>query len=211
MNQKINYDLSESLKNQIIWNDFRNGSKEALKVIYEENYSSLYYYGIKFVQDIEIVKDIIQELFVELIDSGTRLSSTDNIRFYLLKALRNKLINQLSHQSRFVQADSKSVEFNFFDSVENQLIQAEVEVEIQNQVRSAVKKLSDKQQEIIYLRFYNDLTYSEIATIFKVEMQTVRNLMSRAINALKDDLRDEFGKSLILMFLKISHLQKVWS
>lgn len=211
MNQKINYDLSESLKNQIIWNDFRNGSKEAMKLIYEENYSSLYYYGIKFVQDVEIVKDIIQELFVELIDSGTRLSKTDNIRFYLLKALRNKLINQLSYQSRFVQADSKSVEFNFLDSVENQLIQAEVEVEIQNQVRSAVKKLSDKQQEIIYLRFYNDLTYSEIATIFKVEMQTVRNLMSRAIHSLKDDLRDEFGKSLILMFLKISHLQKVWS
>lgn len=202
--------MSESLKNQIIWNDFRNGSKEAMKLIYEENYSSLYYYGVKFTSDIEIVKDIIQELFLELIDSGTRLSNTDNIRFYLLKALRNKLISHLSHQSRFVQTDSKSVEFNFLDSIENQLIKTEVEVEIQNQVRSAVKKLSDKQQEIIYLRFYNDLSYPEIATIFKVEMQTVRNLMSRAIHSLKNDLQDEIGKSLILMFLKIPRLKKNW-
>lgn len=202
--------MSESLKNQIIWNDFRNGSKEAMKLIYEENYSSLYYYGVKFTSDIEIVKDIIQELFLELIDSGTRLSNTDNIRFYLLKALRNKLISHLSHQSRFVQTDSKSVEFNFLDSIENQLIKTEVEVEIQNQVRSAVKKLSDKQQEIIYLRFYNDLSYPEIATIFKVEMQTVRNLMSRAIHSLKNDLQDEIGKSLILMFLKIPRLKKKW-
>ena len=181
-----------------------------MKLIYEENYSSLYYYGVKFTSDIEIVKDIIQELFLELIDSGTRLSNTDNIRFYLLKALRNKLISHLSHQSRFVQTDSKSVEFNFLDSIENQLIKTEVEVEIQNQVRSAVKKLSDKQQEIIYLRFYNDLSYPEIATIFKVEMQTVRNLMSRAIHSLKNDLQDEIGKSLILMFLKIPRLKKKW-
>lgn len=197
--------MSESLENLVIWNDFKRGSKEALKLIYEENFSSLYYYGKKFTSDSDLVKDLIQELFVELIDSSSRLSMTDNIRFYLLKALRNKLTSQLLNQSKFVNVELKSVEFNFLESVENQLIKNEIDVEIQNKVRSAVKKLSDKQQEIIYLRFYGNLSYQQIAEIFKVEMQTVRNLMSRAIHSLKDNLTVENSKSLILLMLKISH------
>lgn len=194
--------MSEGLKNQIIWDDFRKGSKDALKFIYEENYSSLYNYGLKFTLDKELVKDLIQELFVELIDSGLHLSSTDNIRFYLLKALRNKLTSQLSKILKYTDSDVKSSEFSFWDSIETQLIKKEVEAELQLQVSNAIKKLSDKQQEIIYLRFFNEISYQEIAKLFDVEIQTVRNLMSRAIKALRDDLHNGISKSLILMILR---------
>jgi len=194
--------MSESLKNQIIWDDFRKGSKDALKFIYEENYSSLYNYGLKFTSDKELVKDLIQELFIELIDSGLRLSTTDNIRFYLLKALRNKLTSQLSKILKYTDSDVKSSEFSFLDSIETQLIKKEVEAELQLQVSTAIQKLSDKQQEIIYLRFFNEISYQEIAKLFDVEIQTVRNLMSRAIKTLRDDLHNGISKSLILMVLR---------
>ena len=194
--------MSKSLKNQIIWDDFRKGSKDALKFIYGENYSSLYNYGLKFTSDNELVKDLIQELFVELIDSGLRLSTTDNIRFYLLKALRNKLTNQLSKILKNTHSDVTSSEFSFLDSIESQLIKKEVEVELQLQMSNAIQKLSDKQQEIIYLHYYNNISYQEIAKLFEVEIQTVRNLMCRAVKTLRDDLFIKFGKSLILMVLR---------
>jgi RNA polymerase sigma factor (sigma-70 family) len=197
-----NGSVLEEIKNKIIWDEFRNGSKIALSFIYEENYSSLNYYGLKFTTDKELVKDLIQELFVELIDSGLNLSSTDNIRFYLLKALRYKLTNHITRISKYTHTDLRILEFSFLDSIENQLIKKEVETDLQVKMKNAICKLSEKQQEIIYLRFFNDLSYTEIAKLFGVEMQTVRNLMSRAIKTLKDDLNNGIGKSLILMVLR---------
>ncbi len=194
--------MPESLKNQIIWDNFRKGSKEALETIYEDNYASLYHYGIKFSQDKDLIKDLIQELFIELIDSGSRLSKTDNIRFYLIKALRNKLIRQLSENSKFSNKLEESAIFNLIDSIESQLIKIEVEEQLKKQIITAIKKLSVKQQEIIYLRFYKDLSYHEIADLFNVEIQTARNLISRAIKLLKEDFQNNnTGNNLILFVL----------
>ena len=197
--------MSENLKNQIIWNEFRNGNIDALEIIYEDNYATLYHYGMKFSRDNDLIKDLIHELFIELIDSGSRLSKTDNIRFYLLKALRNKLLKHLSESSKFSSKLEESTEFNLIDSIESQLIKKEVEEQLENQVITAIKKLSIKQQEIIYLRFYNDISYPEIAVLFDVNIQTVRNLMNRAINSLKEDLRsNNLSKHLILFVLNLS-------
>lgn len=197
--------MSENIKNQIIWDEFRKGSKEALETIYEDNYSSLYYYGLKFSQDKDIIKDLIHELFFELIDSGERLSRTDNIRFYLLKALRNKILRQLAETSKFSNKLDENVGFDMVGSIESQLIKEEIEEYLQNHILTAIKKLSVKQQEIIYLRFYNDISYQEIAVLFDVNIQTVRNLMGRAIKSLKDDLNNNnISKNLILFILNLS-------
>ncbi|OFY92569.1 MAG: hypothetical protein A2491_17745 [Bacteroidetes bacterium RIFOXYC12_FULL_35_7] len=197
--------MSEKLKNQIVWDEFRKGSKIALETIYEDNYASLYHYGQKFTQDNDLIKDLIHELFIELIDSGSRLSRTDNIRYYLLKSLRNKLLRQLSEKLKFTNKLTGSADFNLVDSIESQLIKNEVEEQLRNQVTTAIKKLSVKQQEIIYLRFYSDISYQEIATLFDVNIQTVRNLMSRAINSLKEDLQNNnLSKHLILFVLNCS-------
>lgn len=197
--------MSESLNNQIIWDDFRKGSKVALETIYEDNYASLYHYGLKFTRGDYLVKDLIHELFIELIDSGSRLSKTDNIRFYLLKAFRNKLLKNISEKFKYSNKVEKSAEFNIIDSIESQLIKKEVEEEEQKRVISAIKKLSVKQQEIIYLRFYRDLSYQEIAILFEVNIQTVRNLMNRAINSLKVDLQNNnLNKHLILFVISLS-------
>ena len=197
--------MSESLKDRIIWDEFRKGNKEALETIYEDNYSSLYHYGMKFSRDNDLIKDLIHELFIELINSGSRLSNTDNIRFYLLKALRNKLLKQLSDDTKFTNKFEEAAGFNLIDSIESQLIKEEVKEQLQNQIITAIKKLSVKQQEIIYLRFYNDISYQEIAVLFDVNIQTVRNLMNRAINSLKEDLRNNnLSKHLILFVLNLS-------
>jgi RNA polymerase sigma factor (sigma-70 family) len=197
--------LSENRKDQIIWDEFRRGNKAALEIIYEDNYSSMYYYGLKFSKDIDLIKDLIQELFIELIDSGIKISSTDNIRFYLLKSLRYKLIRHFSRALKTSNDDELPVKFDLIDSIEIQLIKKETEEELQKRIIIAIKKLSIKQQEIIYLRFYNDLSYQEIAALFDVNIQTVRNLMGRAINSLKEDLqKNNLNKHLILFLLNLS-------
>jgi len=116
--------------------------------------------------------------------------------------LRNKLIRQLSENSKFSNKLEESAIFNLIDSIESQLIKTEVEEQLKKQIITAVNKLSVKQQEIIYLRFYKDLSYHEIADLFNVEIQTARNLISRAIKLLKEDFQNNnTGNNLILFVL----------
>lgn len=196
--------MTKTVKDQIIWNSFREGNKEALEIIYEENYSSLFHYGLKFTSDEDLVKDLIHELFIDLIDSGEKLSATDNIRFYLLKAMRNKLSKHLAANLKLKSDQLDASGFTLVESIENQLIKKEMEENARTQIIASVSKLSKKQQEIIYLRFYNDMSYQKIAELFEVKIQTVRNLMSRAIQSLKDDLeKNKIDKQIILFILNL--------
>lgn len=194
--------MTNTIKDLIIWDSFREGNSKALQLIYEDNYSPLFYYALKFTSDRNLIKDLIQELFVELINSGKKLSRTDNVRIYLLKALRNKILFQLAQKSKRQSRFPDAVEFNLLDSIEAQLIKKEIDEDIQTRITSAVKKLSPRQQEIIYLRFYRDVSYTEIADLFDVKIQTVRNLLTRAIAQLKEDL-GKVNKQMILFLLNL--------
>lgn len=196
--------MTKAIKELIIWDNFREGNKDALEVIYEDNYTPLYYYGMKFTKDKDLVKDVIQELFIELIDSGEKLARTDNIRAYLLKALRYKLFFLLTKKMKMKSDCSANAEFNLVESIENQLIREEVEQKTQILIISAIKKLTSKQQEVIYLRFYNDMPFQDIADLFDTKIQTVRNLISRAITQLKEDFeRQNISREMIFLVLNL--------
>lgn len=193
-------------RDYILWDSFRNGSEHALSLIYQEHYSALFYYGRKVMPDEELVKDTIHELFEELIRAGDRLSDTNNIRYYLLKSLRYKLIKKNGDKSvSRMNVDVALPEFGIVESIERQMILDEIGESRRERVKEAVCRLSSKQQEIIYLRFYNDLSYEQIAEIFQIGIQTVRNLMHRAIRSLQDDFNQNSTDlfSFLLMLRKV--------
>ena len=134
------------LKDQTIWDDFRNGHRGALDVIYKENYSSLYNYAIKFTRNTDLVEDCIHELFIELIESGNKLSATNNIKFYLLKAIRYKIINKIS-RLKIIDFDGISEsQFNLVESIEYQLIEREEKQYVKENVIASIRKLSVKRK-----------------------------------------------------------------
>jgi RNA polymerase sigma factor (sigma-70 family) len=139
-----------------------------------------------------------------LIDSGKKLAKTDNIRFYLLKALRNKLLRHIAKASK-INSGTNETEFSLLESIESELIKKETEEAMQQRVVAAIKKLSVKQQEIIYLRFYNDMPFPDIAALMEVNIQTVRNLLSRAIKSLKEDFeKNNVNKGMIFLIMNFA-------
>ena len=68
------------------------------------------------------------------------------------------------------------------------LISKEIDEDIKNRLRNALGLLTKRQKEIIYLRFYEGLSYDEIETIVQVNYQTIRNCVYEAIKVLKKDL-----------------------
>lgn len=172
------------------WNAFRAGSDVAFGAIARHYYRSLFSYGLKFSKDKEFVKDCIQDLFLELWAKRDTLGDTSFVKFYLLKSLRRKIHRE--SMKRNWMADEEELDFETEmtgeTSIEQQIIEWETSEELLGTLNQQIVLLTKRQQEIIYLRFFENMDNESIAQVMSISKQAVANLLYRTIQELKDRL-----------------------
>lgn len=188
-----------------IWEKFKSGDKNATSHIYYQHVQLLYRYGMKFTTDSELVKDTIQELFFDLIRTRSNLGATDNIRFYLVKAFRRRIIYELQKKPYF--KDTEESEYasllTITYSYEEELINQEDLTRREHLVQKGLQELSPKQREILFYRFSCDFEYDQICEIMKMKYDSARKMVFRALKSLKENLQvNEFH-------FFVLHLQKI--
>ena len=177
-------------QDQVLWEEFRTGSEAAFSRIYRQHAKVLLTYGKKMVNQPRLVEDCLHDLFIELWERKQYLGATDSIRLYLLKALKNKLLRAAARQSRLhlEGAPGEDYHFNFSFSFESELINSQLSAEQEERLKASVASLSQNQREIIFHRFYSDLNYEQIAEVMNINYQSVKNLMFRAMRALRQQM-----------------------
>ena len=168
-----------------LWESFRNGDSASFALLFRRHYGSLVKYGSKFTSNTEVLEDSIQELFLELWQAKSR-TPVLSVRAYLLKALKYKLVKKLSRMQDTVPL--KEDEGGFEWSHESSLIARQDGAEKQKIVIEALNRLSNRQKEIIYLKYYQNLSYEEVSEILNINYQAARNLLYQAIKSLKNRL-----------------------
>ena len=181
----------------LLWNDFIKGNEDAFRLIYHSHVQSLFKYGCHFTQDEALVKDCIHDIFVDLSKYRSGLSTTNNIKLYLYKSLKRKIIRSLSKGGIFGTLDPEKLPFYYTISDEDALINNESEQQRYQQLDKAMLTLSERQKEAIYLKFVSELSYEELSKVMKLNYQSARNLVFRGL----EKLRASYPKSLFLFFL----------
>jgi RNA polymerase sigma factor (sigma-70 family) len=146
-------------------------------------YADLYRYGLRIVGQEDSVKDGIQDLFAHLWQHRASLADVTNVKPYLLKSLRRQLLRQAQRQAQ--QAAAPPDETDIVFSPEDFIIAAELDQARRTQLAGAVNQLTKRQREAIFLRFYADLGTPEIAETMGIAPQSLYNLLSEALRALK--------------------------
>lgn len=186
MNKEINISENSALDTGL-WTKFKAGDHLAFGELAQVHYRALYNYGTKFSQDSEFIRDCIQELYLELWERRSFLSETAFVKSYLLKALRHKLIKESVRLKRFKEPRELSFDADETDlSVESVIIENEHLRHQISRLNQIVSHLSKRQQEIIYLRFYQNLDNEDIAQVMSLGRQSVANLLYRTIKEIKD-------------------------
>lgn len=169
----------------ILWQKFKAGDIAAFETIYRNNIRPLIHYGLKINGDEEVVSDAIQDLFIEIWHSRTHLCDTANINFYLIKALRYKLLKQITHPTTSIDV---LIDNNIENSPETVLLSKEMQQITIARLRKAIGAISLKQQEIIYLRFFCGYSYNQMAELLNIKPQSVANLLHRSLESLKEKI-----------------------
>jgi len=182
-----------------IWERFKSGEEKAFSYIFDTYHLPLCEYGQRFTSDESLVLDSIQDLFFELARKKDKLSSTDNILFYLLKSLRLKIFANLRKNNRKVETvldDERIDEFRL--SYTTEVDQEEKELRL-DRLAQAINELPPRLKETIYLKFYKNLSNKEVAEVMQVNYQSVGNSVQKAIGKLKE-LLDTTSESILLFF-----------
>lgn len=182
-----------------IWQRFRKGDEKAFSYIFDSYHSQLFEYGRRFTTSEDVVRDSIQDLFFELATKKEKLSPTDNILFYLLKSLRIRIFANLRiDKNHNIEVKSEMPE-EFFLSYVSDSDELEKELRL-DLLAEAVNQLPARQKETIYLKFYKNLSNTEVAEVMQVNYQSVGNNIQKAINKLK--LIMQSGSDSIILFFQ---------
>lgn len=173
-----------------LWDLFRLGDATAFTYIYAKYFPLLLNYGHQFTKDHELVKDVIQDLFIYLKEKRTTLGATTSIRFYLYQAYRRRIFRYLRKKKN--QREGKYANGYGFEitlSQESIMINSIIDEERRQQLEKAFNILTRRQKEILIYYFYENFSYQEITTVMGFsEVQYARILMGRSIAKLRKHL-----------------------
>lgn len=189
-----------------MWDKIREGDPGTYRIVYDQYATKMYGYGMKFTRDCMLVENAIQTVFLNIFNSRSRISQTDNILAYLLSSLKRQLLSDMNKEIRQLQICpteinlhevSEKDDFHLEIDPESIMINSESLEERVSELNNALNKLSGRQREVIYLKYNQELSGEEIAKIMDINHQSVRNMLNRAINL----LRKEMGANIDLIAL----------
>ncbi|MCW0483927.1 RNA polymerase sigma factor [Gaoshiqia sediminis] len=192
-----------------IWQRFMDGDEEALSSIYFEFYDVLFNFGMKYSSDRFLVEDCIQNLFVDLLRNRHKQKPVTNIKFYLLKSLRNQMASERRKTKKLLPVgEPGEAEFRISYSAESSLIAIETDELRSMFLKMVTEKLTIRQKEALYLKFNCGFDYVQIAVMMQISVESARTMIYRTLKSIKETFGLECYSDLILFSLFRSFFQK---
>lgn len=172
-----------------LWAAFRGGDLEALAVLFEAHYAALFSYGLKLTGDEELVKDCIQQLFQKLLQRPSQVAEVQLVKAYFFTSLRRHLGDETKRRQRsYSLLKGYADPFEVTYSHEEFLIAQQSDAAQQARLMGALNRLSKRQREALYLKFFDGFSYEHIAEVMALNTQSVRNLVFNALKVLRSSM-----------------------
>lgn len=173
---------------------------ENIASIYNRYVDDLFTYALYLGFDKESIMDAIHDVFCKLAGDEKKLANISNVKFYLFRSLKNRLYDIYKAQREKVglaEADVREMPFDINVTIEDRLIDQEKRTLIKTQIEQMLSSLTERQREIIYLRYIQEYDYAQIAELLNISVHGCRKLASKAIK----NLREKYAPFVFLLLL----------
>ncbi len=175
----------------LIWKNFKSGDRGAFHVIYHEFVDPLFSYGLRITSDRDLVKDAIQDLFIDIYNSGTTLRKPESLEYYLYKTLKRIIIRKLVEQKKYISVQEINDVFELDFKLEEEFLIGEEEEQL-TVLRNELSDLKPTKRELLFLKFNSGLTYKEIGKLLDIKPNTVKKQTYRILEKLRKKMVPEF-------------------
>src|SRR5690554_1874839 len=184
--RKIGGIEDEPGKEILYWQQLKEGDSDGLEGLYLMFSHELFKYGMAVEADRSLIKDCIQELFIDLWKYRKTLKATNNVKVYLCKSLSNRIFRALHLERRQREHDPNEVYESLYGSENPPFWGEDSPLEEQkHQLQKALINLPARQREIIQLVFFKKLSSEEVSEKMGIAVPSVYTLTWKAITRLK--------------------------
>lgn len=169
-----------------LWLKIAAGDRQAYAEAYRFYYRRFYNYGRKFTDDEALLQDSIQETLLIVWEKRHSFSTIDHPATYFYTSFRNALLRKLKWQRRITR-ETGAIDGPEFGA-DQLIISKETEAGVKERLQKALNSLTPRQREAIFLRFYEGLSYEEVAAVLRITTKATYKIMARALLQLKEQL-----------------------
>ena len=161
--------------------------RSAMEMVIQKYREPLYFHARYIVKDHQEAYDVVQEVFIKAMRESRLFDDDFKIKAWLYRVTSNLCFNQVRNRKRRGAILDTMMKPEAFGADQLETVFAG---EQRGEVMAGLDKLSEDHKEILILRYYDDLSYAEIADVLQVKLGTVMSRLSRARMRLMDVLQD---------------------
>ncbi len=188
--------ISQGASDQKLLEYYLAGNKEAISQLIERHSSRVYDYIRMMVKDAQVADDIYQETFIKavrVIDEG-RYKENGKFLSWVMRIAHNQVIDHFRAEKQNKNITPTTAGYDILaqaspaeKSIEDRLVGEQIEAD----VRKLITFLPDEQQEVVRLRYYDGLSFKEIAEHTEVSINTALGRMRYALINLRRMIKEK--------------------
>lgn len=163
------------------------------------HYQSLCYFAYNYLKDLESAEDVVQEVFMKLLDWNEGFDNEEHLKHYLYKSVRNGCLNHIkltgirSDILEKMQKGAPDDENNFFTNV--------VRAEVYQEIMGAIQELPTECGRVFKLAYVEGFSNDEIAAQLAISVNTVKAQKNKAKIQLREKLKGLYPVLLLALSL----------
>ncbi len=168
------------------------GDESMLGYVYSQYVRDLYRFGNQVIQNKEMVRDCIQNVFAGLVKNKKSLDGISSIKSYLFKSLYREIMDQAKKDRKYFLGhpaleNQKGFEIDL--SCESRMIANDHQRSVMHKIKEELSKLSKKQKKAILLYYYEGMSQGEVAELMSLkDKNSVTKLIRRGLDALRQNI-----------------------
>jgi len=175
---------------ETLWEGMLRGDQDMFLSLYNRYYHALLFVGLKEIRDPQLVKDTIQQLFLYLWEKRESIHVARNVKSYLLTSFLRKLSADWKKSGKVskLQVVYSQYSEDTTPSPEENLILKDEQQHPFRHLMDFINELPSRQKELLYLKFYEGLSYEEIVQQTGLTHRTIYNKIHEALKKLRLDI-----------------------
>ncbi|NJO89469.1 MAG: RNA polymerase sigma-70 factor [Chloroflexia bacterium] len=171
--------------------------KTAFEKLFREYFVPLTAFAKKYVGDVDSAKEIVHDVFVNLWTKRETIDLEKAVKSYLYTSAYNRSLNYIRDHKKF--NSNVSVEDNFSKASDWNFENNIDALELEEKINRVINSLPEKCKEVFLMSRFEGLKYQEIADKLNISVKTVEAQMSKALKALKENLKDYLTVLILLL------------
>jgi RNA polymerase sigma factor (sigma-70 family) len=181
-----------------VWFRLRSGDHASFGEIYEEFIDSMFAYGSRVTRDRELVKDCIQDVFLDIQRLKPDLHHPESLEFYLFKSLKNAILHKIQENKKIKSLSvTKMAIFDLRFNIEQDIFEPESDRMRVEKLKQILQTLDPQKRELLFLKFSTGLNYVEIGQLLGINPDTAKKQIYRTL----DHLRGRYGSQLMELLM----------